>query len=68
MSARQVTKFATGPAIDNPKEVSTGFWEPLHSLGGGWMWGKIDPCKDTPADVLWVADSLRDGSLIWATD
>ncbi len=32
------------------------------------MWEKIEPGKDTPADLLWIVDSLRNGSLIWATD
>ena len=68
MSVSQVTKLSIGPAIDNPKEASTGFWESLHSLGGRWMWEKIEPGKDTPADLLWIVDSLRNGSLIWATD
>ena len=32
------------------------------------MWDEIDPGKDTPDGVQWIADGLRNGSLIWATD
>jgi hypothetical protein len=64
----QVTKLSIGPAIDNLTEASTGFGESLHSLGGRWMWEKIEPGKDTLADLLWIVDSLRNGSLILATD
>ena len=32
------------------------------------MWEKIEPGKDTLADLLWIVDSLRNGSLILATD
>ena len=68
MPGSQVTKLSIGPAIDIPTHASTGFWESLHSLGGRWMWDKIESGKDTPADVLWIADSLRKGTLVWATD
>ena len=64
MSVSQVTKLSIGTAIDNPKEASTGFWESLHSLGGRWMWDKIESGKGTLADVLWIADSLRNVSLV----
>ena len=68
MPGSQVTKLSIGPTIDIPTHASTGFWESLHSLGGRWMWDKIESGKDTPADVLWIADSLRKGTLVWATD
>ena len=32
------------------------------------MWDDIEPGKDTPEGVQWIADGLTNGSLIWATD
>jgi hypothetical protein len=32
------------------------------------MWEVIEPGRDTPADVSWIVDGLRNGSLIWTTD
>ena len=37
-------------------------------LGGNMYVGGIEPGKDTPVDVLWIVEGLRDGSLIWTTD
>jgi hypothetical protein len=32
------------------------------------MWEVIEPGKDTPVDVVWIAEGLQDGSLIRTTD
>ena len=32
------------------------------------MWEVIKPGKDTPADVSWIVNGLRNGALIWTTD
>ncbi len=39
-------------------------------LGRGreWMWEGVEPGKDSPRDMLWVADGLTNGSLTWVTD
>ena len=68
MPGSQVTKLSVGPAINSTTHTSIDFWEFLHSLEGRWMWEKIKPGKDTPTDMLWIANSLRKGTLIWATD
>jgi hypothetical protein len=68
VSAQWATKLSTGPALVTATDARTGFWEFLHSWGGTWMWEVIQPSKDTPVDVLWIAEGLRDGSLIWTTD
>ena len=28
----------------------------------------MEPGKDTPADIRWIVDGLRNGTLIWTTD
>ena len=28
----------------------------------------MEPGKDTPADIQWIVDGLRNGTLIWTTD
>ena len=68
MPGSQVTKLSVGPAIANPSRTNKDFWEFLHGLGGRWMWEKIEPGKETPTDISWIANSLRNGTLIWATD
>jgi len=55
VSAQRVTKLSTGPALVTATDARTGFWEFLHSWGGTWMWEVIEPGKDTPVDVLWIA-------------
>jgi hypothetical protein len=32
------------------------------------MWEVIEPGKDNPKDVSWIAEGLRDRSLMWTTD
>ena len=67
-SVHQVTKLFIGPNLATKTDPCTGFWEFLQSWGGTWMWEVIEPGKDTPADVPWIVDGLRNGSLIWTTD
>ena len=67
-SAQQVIKLSIGPALATETDARTGFWKFLHSWGGTWMWEEIKPGKDTPADVSWIVDGLRNGALIWTTD
>ena len=67
-SIHRVVKLSTGPALATATDTSTGFWEFLHSWGGTWMWEVMEPGKDTPADIRWIVDGLRNGTLIWTTD
>ena len=32
------------------------------------MWEVIEPVKGTPANISWIVDGLKNGSLIWVTD
>ena len=32
------------------------------------MWEVIEPVKETPVDISWMVDGLKNGSLIWVTD
>ena len=67
-SVQQVIILSIGPALATETDARTGFWEFLHSWGGTWMWEVIEPGKDTPADVSWIVNGLRNGALIWTTD
>ena len=67
-SVQQVIILSIGPALATETDARTGFWEILHSWGGTWMWEVIEPGKDIPADVSWIVNGLRNGSLIWTTD
>ncbi len=68
VSTQRVTKLSTGPVLVAATDSRTRFWEFLHGWGGTWMWEVIEPGKDTPVDVVWIAEGLREGSLIWTTD
>ena len=68
ISVQWVIKLSIGPTLATETDTHTGFWEFLHSWGGTWMWEVIEPGTDTPEDVSWIVDGLRNGSLIWTTD
>jgi hypothetical protein len=55
---------------DLPVETSRAllFWECLETWGGIWMWEDINNSQATKADTSWIAEGLKAGSLIWATD
>jgi hypothetical protein len=67
-SVHQLIKLFIGPNLMTETDACTGFGEFLHSWGGTWMCKVIKPGKNTPADVPWIVDGLRNGSLIWTTD
>ncbi len=68
VSTQQVTKLSTGPVLAAATDACTGFWEFLHGWEGTWMWEVIEPGKDTPVNVSWIVEGLREGSLIWTTN
>jgi hypothetical protein len=65
--AQQVVKLSVGPPLAKESDTRTEFWELLYSWGGAWMWEVIE-VKGTPADISWILDGLKNGSLIWVTD
>ena len=68
LEIRQVVKLSTGPALATAADAHRGFWDFLHSWGGIWMWEVLEYGKDTPVDLQWLVDSLRNGTSVWATD
>jgi hypothetical protein len=67
-SAQQVIKLSEGPALVKAVEETLDFWELLYSWGGTWMWEGMEAGKDSPDDISWIADGLKNSSLIWVTD
>ncbi len=67
-SAQQVIKLSEGPALAKAVEETPDFWELLYSWGGMWMWEGMEAGKDSPDDISWIADGLKNSSLIWVTD
>ena len=67
-TTRRVVKLSTGPSLATEANALMSFWDFLYSWGGTWMWETIEPGTDNKADVQWMVDGLRNGSLIWATD
>ena len=65
---KKVVKLSTGLSLATAADAPMSFWDFLYSWGGTWMWKVIEPGTDTPADVQWMVDGLRNGSLIWAID
>jgi hypothetical protein len=61
-------KLSEGPALVEATDHAMDFWGFLCSWGGEWMWEGVEPGKDLPQDMLWVAEGLTNGSLIWVTD
>ena len=50
-----------------PKET-TNFWKFLYNWGGTWMWEGIDKDQTTKDNVTWIAEGMRNNTLIWVTD
>ncbi len=67
-SAQQVIKLSEGPALAKAVEATPDFWELLYSWGWTWMWEGMEAGKDSPDDISWMADGLKNSSLIWVTD
>ena len=68
LTVHQVVKLSTGPVLVMVADARTGFWEFLHSCGETWKWEVMEPGKDTPADIQWIVEGLRNRTAIWATD
>ncbi len=68
VSTQGVTKLSTGLVLAAATDACTGFWEFLRGWGGTWMWEVIKPGKDTPVDISWIVEGLREGLLLCLTD
>jgi hypothetical protein len=67
-SAQQVIKLSEEPALAKAVEETPDFWELLYSWGGTWMWEGMEAGKDSPDNISWIADGLKDSSLVWVMD
>ncbi len=67
-SNQQVVKLSKGPALAQASGEIKSFWEFLHSWGGNWMCEGIDDDQETKEDATWIANGMRQNSLIWVTD
>jgi hypothetical protein len=68
LSDQQVIKLSKGPALAKVPEETTNFWRFLYNWGGTWMWEGIDEDKTTKENVTWIAEGMRNNTLIWVTD
>jgi hypothetical protein len=68
LSDQQVVKLSKGPVLANVPKETTNFWEFLYTWGGTWMREGIDEDQATKEDVTWIAEGMRNNTLIWVTD
>jgi hypothetical protein len=63
----KVVKLCKGPALVKAPDETLDFWGFLYSWGGTWMWEGIEANRDLLYNVTWVADRMKNISLIWGT-
>ena len=68
LSDQQVVKLSEGPALAKGSDETMDFWEFLYSWGGKWMWEGIEAGQGLPCDMTWVAEGIKNYTLIWVTD
>jgi hypothetical protein len=66
--AQWVVKLSKGPALAKASNKRLDFWEFLYSWGGEWMWEGIEACQGLPYDMIWVAEGMKNYTLIWVAD
>jgi hypothetical protein len=64
----KVTKLQDGPSLVNASQKHNNYWELICSWGGGWMWEDIDFTQETTQDLKWVAEGMKNNTLVWTTD
>ena len=57
----------TGPSLPSEIMLSLTFWDTLRRWGGEWMWTSLFFDNGT-SNILWIADSFREGNLIGVAD
>ena len=65
---QRVIKLSKGPALAKSVNKRLDFWEVLYSWGGQWMWEGIEAGQGLPYDMSWVAEGMKNHTLIWVTD
>ena len=63
-----VVKLSKGPALAKSVNKRLDFWEVLYSWGGQWMWEGIEASQELPYDMSWVAEGMKNHTLIWVVD
>jgi hypothetical protein len=68
ISECKVNKLQDGPLPPTPRDNTQSFWEFLATWGGTWMWDDIGSRAHSKDIILWIADGMTKGLLIWMTD
>jgi hypothetical protein len=63
-----VVKLSKGPALVKAPNKRLDFWEFLYSWGGKWVWEGIEADQRLPYDMTWVAEEMKNYTLIWVMD
>jgi hypothetical protein len=66
--SNRVNKLQKGSDLPVETSKASLFWEYVETWGGTWMWEDINNSQATKADISWIAEGLKAGSLIWAMD
>jgi hypothetical protein len=68
ISECKVNKLQDGPLPPTPRDDMQSFREFLATWGGTWMWDDIDSGAHSKDDILWIAERMTKGLLIWTTN
>jgi hypothetical protein len=68
ISECKVNKLQDGPLPPTPRDNTQSFWEFLTKWGGTWMWDNIDSGAHSKDNILWIAEGMTKGLLIWMTN
>ncbi len=64
----RVSKLQEGPSLVNLQNKHTNFWDFICSWRGSWMWEDIDFTQTTTQDLQWIAEGMKNNTLVWTTD
>ncbi len=64
----KVNKLQDSPLPPTPRDNMQSFCEFLAAWGGTWMWDDIDSGVHSKDNILWIAEGMTIGLLIWTTD
>ncbi len=67
-TVQRVVKLSKGPVLAKSLNGRQDFWEFLYSWGGQWMWEGIEASKGLPYDMSWVAEGMKNNTLLCVTD
>ncbi len=68
ISSTRVLKLQEGPSLVNLQNKHTNFWDFIRSWGGSGMWEDIDFTQTTTQDLQWIAEGMKNNTLVWTTD